>query len=97
MKAQLLISQRYQLSEDEFVELVVWQVPEPVRGSCHAYKYRLAFMQDGVCVVRFDNEAGKGDHFHAGTVERNYVFDDVETLHVDFWTEVDEWRKRKGY
>jgi len=66
MKAQELLNERSQQGEHAFAELRVWQVPQPVRGSAHAYKYRLAFVVEGVCVVRFDNEAGKGDHWHRG-------------------------------
>jgi hypothetical protein len=32
---------------------------------------------DGVCVLRYDNEAGKGDHKHIGTVETAYVFESL--------------------
>ena len=39
-----------------FAELVVWEVPEPVSGSQHNYKYRLAYVVNGVCRVRYDNE-----------------------------------------
>ncbi len=33
-------------------------------GSSHGFKYRLAYVVDGVCVVRYDNEVDKGDHRH---------------------------------
>ena len=46
------------------IELVVWRVPEPVRPSEHGFKYRAAAI-DGVRVVGFDNEPGKGDHCRA--------------------------------
>ena len=38
---------------------VVWRVPAPFRGSDHHFKYRLALVAEGVCVLRFDNEAGR--------------------------------------
>jgi hypothetical protein len=47
-----------------FAELVLWEVPKPVASSAHAFKYRLAYVVDGECVVRYDNEVGKGDHRH---------------------------------
>ena len=31
------------------------------------------------CVVRYDNEKGKGDHKHVGTHESSYRFIDMET------------------
>ena len=33
MKAELLIDRREPISESAFVELVLWRVPQPVRGS----------------------------------------------------------------
>ncbi len=70
MKAELLLRERIAISPDRsFAELVVWSVPTPVRRSIHSFKYRLALVVDGVCVLRYDNEAGKGDHKHIGGLE----------------------------
>jgi Family of unknown function (DUF6516) len=88
MKAELLIDERHVLDEAAFVEIVVWQVPRSVRGSRHRFKYRLALVRDGVCVLRYDNEAGKGDHRHLGGVEERYAFTDTDTLLADFWRDV---------
>ena len=92
MKAALLLRMRLVLTETAFVETVVWRVPEPVRGSRHDFKYRLALVADGVCVLRYDNEAGKGDHKHLGAVEMLYVFTTPAKLLADFWFDVDQWR-----
>ena len=46
-----------------------------------------------LCVLRFDNEAGKGDHFHRGEAEAPYLFTSLEQLLADFWTAVDDWSK----
>ena len=73
------------------MELVVWRVPSPVPGSAHAFKYRLAFVGDGVCVLRYDNEAGKGDHKHVGEEQMPYVFTTPVRLLEDFWNDVDRW------
>lgn len=67
-------------------------MPQPVRGSRHGLKYALAYVVSGVCVVRYDNEAGKGDHRHFGAVETNYQFTTPATLLADFWKDVDQWR-----
>jgi hypothetical protein len=67
-------------------------VPDRVRGSGHGYKYRLALVADGVCLLRYDNEAGKGDHKHVGEREVPYCFTDLATLQVDFWKDVETWR-----
>jgi hypothetical protein len=59
MQARLLLRERLILGEDRFAEMVIWQMPRPVPGSAHGFKYRLAFVVDEICVLRFDNEAGK--------------------------------------
>lgn len=61
-------------------------------GSTHDLKYSLAYVVDGVCVLRVDNESGKGDHFHRGDTEVPYAFTSLEQLLADFWTAVDDWR-----
>ncbi len=91
MKATLLVSGRTVLDETIFVETVLWKVPSPVRGSAHGFKYRLALVAKGVCVLRYDNEAGKGDHRHLGDREEPYQFEGVDRLLVDFRNDVRTW------
>ena len=73
-----------------FVQIVVWQVPQPVPPSEHRFKYRLVYVVDGARVVGYDNERGKGDHRHLGDEEMPYTFVDVPTLLDDFWVDVTE-------
>ena len=68
MDAELLLKRRIILAESVFAELVIWRLPRMLPGSTHPYKYRLALVADGICVLRYDNEAGKGDHVHRGRV-----------------------------
>jgi hypothetical protein len=93
MPAELLLDERHVLSESAFVELVVWRVRAPVRGSRHQYRYRLALVVDGECVLRYDNEAGKGDHRHVRDKEHEYRFKNAEQLLADFWNDVEEMLK----
>jgi hypothetical protein len=92
MKAEPLLHERRVLAEDAFVELVVWQVSSPVPGSAHGFKYRLVLVVNGVCRLRYDNEAGKGDHRHLGGEESPYSFSTPAKLLADFWNDVDHWR-----
>ena len=64
MKATLIAGRRVVYSPKSFAELVLWQVPKRDAGSEHDFKYRLAYVVDEVCVVRYDDEIGKGDHRH---------------------------------
>ena len=94
MKAELLLKERVIRSENSFAELVLWRLPKPAAGSAHAFKYRLAFVVDGVCVLRYDNEQGKGDHKHIGAAETLYTlytFESPRRLLDDFWYDVENW------
>jgi len=93
MKAEVLLEERLALSSRAFVEIVIWKVPKPVSGSLHEFRYRLAYVVNDVCVMRYDNEVGKGDHKHVRDAEAPYEFTDVETLQADFWADVIARRK----
>jgi hypothetical protein len=84
VKATLLVRNRIAHSETQFAEIVVWMVTTPLPGSTHAYKYRLAFVSNGECVLRYDNEAGKGDHRHVNGAEKAYKFSTLGKLFADF-------------
>ena len=51
----------------------------------------LAYVVNGVCVVRYDNEIGKGDHRHIGGVETPYRFRSPDAMQADFWLDVAQW------
>ena len=91
MKAELLMDRRFVIGEDAFAELLLWRVPQSVPGSAHGFKYRLAYVVNGTCVLRYDNEAGKGDHRHIGGVELPLTFADPEKLLADFCNDVMRW------
>ena len=92
MPAVQLVSTRIVYSETAFAELVLWRLPKPLKGSPHGFKYRLAYVVGGECVLRYDNEAGKGDHRHIGEREEQYVFGTLEQLLEDFRRDVENWR-----
>lgn len=96
MKARLVFRYERVIGEDEVLHVVAWDVPVPVLGSAHSYKYSFAYVRDEVCVVRYDNERGKGDHRHLGDEETAYDFIDLERLERDFLRDVREWRVRHG-
>jgi hypothetical protein len=93
MKAELLAKDRVELEEGLRVEAVLWQVPVPVRGSAHLYKYRFALIDGDECVLRYDNEAGKGDHKHFGTKELPHTFTTIRDLRISFFQDVERYRR----
>ena len=93
MAAERLLAERHQLGPDNFVELRIWRVPAPVPGSRHDFKYALAYVVAGICMLRYDNEAGKGDHRHIGATEAPYRFTTPAAMLDNFWEDVEHWRR----
>lgn len=92
MKAKLLVRQRVEMGDAAFAELVIWQLPQALKGSTHLFKYRLAYVAQGECVLRYDNEAGKGDHRHCLGAETDYAFSNPRTLAADFFQDIEKYR-----
>lgn len=84
MLAELIVRFKDVGPDGSIIEWVVWRVPEPVPPTDHGYKYRAVYVVDGVRVVGFDNERGKGDHCHLDGQEMPYEFRGVEELVEDF-------------
>ena len=97
MKAVELFRRRIVYSESSFAELILWRVPKPLAGSNHGFKYRLAYVVDGECVLRFDNEAGKGDHRHFGGEKGHYAFSTPKKLIVDFQRDIARWNNENSH
>ena len=95
MKAVQLVRTRITYSETAFAELVLWRLAKPVAGSAHAFKYRLAYVARGVSVLRYDNEAGKGDHRHYRLIEIQYEFSSLAKMLLDFELDVKKERGEK--
>ncbi|AEJ02736.1 hypothetical protein Nit79A3_2988 [Nitrosomonas sp. Is79A3] len=91
MKSTELLRQRIVLAENKFAELVLWRLTQPLAESEHTFKYRLAYVVNGECVLRYDNEAGKGDHRHWGEKETEYTFSTPEKLLADFQYDIERW------
>ena len=76
-------------------EMVLWQLPEKSSENPHGLKYRLYYgRSDGTCIVRYDNESGKGDHRHIGDQQEEYRFSNVETLVSDFLADIEKIRRK---
>jgi len=91
MSATLLLRTRIIGTDNAFAEMVLWRVTKPLSGSKHSFKYRLAYVVDQQCVLRYDNEAGKGDHRHPGTAERPYRVSTPDKLIADFQADSERW------
>lgn len=94
MKAQQLF--RYKACQGVVIlEMVLWKIPIPTSERPHELKYRLYCGRKRECIVRYDNEAGKGDHRHYGNQEIPYNFQSLDKLLADFrddCTRLANWR-----
>ena len=74
----------------------LWQVPAPVPGSAHPFKYSLFYGYPGRRAVSYDNERGKGDHRHRDGQEAPYAFVSLDKLIADFEADVAALRAEEG-
>ena len=88
MKAELITRFKDVDGDGGIIEWVVWKAPVPVPPTDHSYKYRAGYSRNGVRIVGFDNERGKGDHCHLDGQEIPYIFKGVDQLVEDFITAV---------
>ena len=61
---------------------------KPDKWRPHGIRYRVAWVEKGICRVLFDNHHGKQDHRHTDGNEGPYEFTTVEGLWADFRVEV---------
>lgn len=88
MKAILIYSRKEVRPDGTIIQAVIWQLPATSAERSHGLKYRLYCGQGGQCLVRYDNEAGKGDHRHYGGREESYQFASFDQLLDDFYADV---------
>jgi Family of unknown function (DUF6516) len=87
-RAELIYQYKSLFPDGSILEMVIWRVPLPVKGSTHSYKYRLYWGRDNVRLVGYDNERGKGDHCHLDGKEQPYTFISPDHLMSDFYAEI---------
>lgn len=92
MKATLVYRKKETRSDGVVLDLVIWRLPTATKGRPRGLKYRLCAGCEGRTVVRYNNEAGKGDHKHIGPDEREeaYLFVSAMRLIEDFLVDVDK-------
>jgi len=93
MNATLLLNVRHPIATEASWKWWYGVSLRPSPEVRHDYKYRLALVVNGNCVMRYDNELGKGDHKHMGEEETFYPFTTPEALLDDFWRDIDNWRR----
>lgn len=92
MKAARIFYDKALLPDGAVVEMTIRQLPRATLERPHGLKYSLFYGYDGQRVVGYDNERGKGDHKHLGTLELRYKFVSVEKLMADFLQDVESMK-----
>ena len=97
MKATLILKSKKIDPKGFILEMVIWALPTKTPDRPHAVKYRLYYGDNlGNCIVRYDNEQGKGDHKHIGETEEPYKFETPEKLIEDFFADIDRLTQKGG-
>ena len=92
MEAVLLYRDKYIYRDGAIREMVIWQLAEQDSNHPHRLKYRLFYGYPGNCLVRYDNERGKGDHRHYDDREEAYEWVSVTQLVADFKADIEKLR-----
>lgn len=91
-KAALMFEDKTIYPDGAILEMRIWRLPEANVERLHGLKYSLYYGKNGVRLVAYDNERGKGDHrhytSHATNVEEAYVFTTAAQLVADFMMDV---------
>jgi hypothetical protein len=94
MKGKLIYHEKYIYADGAIREMVLWQISKKTSDRPYGLKYRLYYgLADGTCLIRYDNESGKGDHRHIKGHEEPYQFKDVEISVADFLKKIEKVRK----
>jgi hypothetical protein len=70
---------------DHISDTIYWYTSE----RPHGLKYSLFYGRNGLRIVGYDNERGKGDHKHLADKEYRYRFVTVEKLMADFLADLE--------
>ena len=88
MQAKQLLRDRTDFADGICIEWAVYLLPTATPERPHRLKYRLHCGRRAQCIVRYDNEQGKGDHRHYGEKEEAYRFVSYGQLLIDFAADV---------
>ena len=90
-RATLLLHEKVVLADGAIVELIIWRLARATPDRRDGLKYRLYFGRGRKCLVRYDNEAGKGDHRRLKGREEPYRFVSVAKLRRDFEADIHKY------
>ena len=90
IKTTLLVHRKERNENGHITELKAWLVPK-TKHTPHGLKYSVVYIVNGVRVIGYDNERGKGDHRHFAGIETSYSFISMAQLVKDFNADVSRY------
>ena len=93
MPAVELMNRRIQIADNAFASIRILEVDPAILGIQNQYKYSMAYIVAGECVMRYDNERGKGDHKHIHDREYPVTFTTIENLIASFQADINLLRR----
>lgn len=91
--AKKVIHTRDALSEDELVEIKVWEVPKG-KDFPEGLKYSFNYIKNKKRILGYDNERKKGHHRHFKGEETKVEFNEIWKLLERFKEEVENLLKK---
>lgn len=93
MQSRLIVHDKVREADGGIIEVKIWGVPVSEEKK-HGFRYSLAYITAGSCLVCYDNHTGKGDHRHYMGREECYRFTTINKLLEDFYRDI---RRIKGH
>ena len=81
MASKLIVKRTVILSENEKIDIKVWQVPrtkDKPEGIKYSVNYRILKKDEWISKIRVDNSEGKGHHLHIDNKEKEFKFVSIE-------------------
>jgi hypothetical protein len=91
MQARLIVHDKVKEADGSIIEIKIWSVSVSEEKK-HGFRYSLAYIKDGDCLVCYDNHTGKGDHRHYMGREEHYRFTTITKLLEDFYKDIRRFR-----
>ena len=92
IKAKLLTHKKEQNLDGHITEVKIWSVLVS-EHTPHGVKYSSVYIVNGVRVIGYYNERGKGDHRHIGGMEYPYKFISPSQLFADFEADIEAYQQ----
>ena len=93
IKAKKVFDDYKEFPNGDIRQGIIWRFPKTKKQPL-GIKYRFAFIYNGKCILRYDNEVTKDHHKHIYNKEIKIKFTNIESLFNKFIKEVKQLREK---